>query len=229
MLFLSIHNLCRNAESNDGENDVKPFELLLSDELLKRPEPVTNHAVEALHSETYRPWTTFTENLWTMFISEQLYISSADAKWMRKQPIWRVIQFLSVLYFEDKQFPQNQGLIYPEVHFETIWPFSSLSHIDGIRRRSRPHSALHGHPSDLYFEDQEKVGVDTGIIEYRKGQSMRAVCYLSVDWEGHSTRGAIDQNLYLATFSIEKEGIEQAPTLYLRFDLVKAKREWGVH
>ena len=217
---LSEFNGCdiEDAESLKNEDEEKRFDLMLSGEL---SESLTKHTrwdrQEKQKNEEYGTWTLFTENLWSMFILNKLYIPSADDDYMRKQPIWRVIQFLFVLYFAEKL---QTGVIVPQIHFDATWPFpdraSSNREYGGWRNRYK------------CSEDEEKMKMDTGIIRYQKGVSMQAVCYLSVDWGGgYWTFGGYNRNLYLATFDISKQNDNSEVVFRMDFEVAKSIQRYG--
>ena len=158
---------------------------------------------------TNRPWTSFTDNLWSMFILNKLYIPSADAEYMKEQPIWRVVRFLFVLHFAYKQ---RKKIIVPQIHFVATWPFPDSASSNG---------QYLGWGRSRASEDEEKMKMDTGITRYDKGVSMQAVCYLSVDWGGYRSDD-FDRNLYLATFDISKENDDSEVALGMDFEIAKS-------
>lgn len=160
-------------------------------------------------------WISFTNNLWSMFILHKLYSPSADDDYVKEQPIWRVIQFLFVLYFG---WRLKTKIIVPQIHFAATWPFPNREYEE------------YGHSNRNWTdksEDKEKMKADTGITRYEKGESMQAVCYLSVDWGGKQV-GDFDRYLYLATFDISKENDDSKAALRMDFEVAKSIEHYCV-
>ena len=144
----------------------------------------------------YQFWTDFEFGLWNLFITNQLY--DEDGKKMDDHQIWKVIQFLSVINFEDKHCNS---------HFYAGF--------------SVPQLILNGndYPKD-YFQDIHKRYYETIVSErnfdiftdciakidlYKKGKRLKCHCYLYVDWgDGYYMGLGNRRVLYRAEFELSK-------------------------
>eukprot|EP01084_Bolivina_argentea_P264259 447585_1 len=121
----------------------------------------------------YTIWKGFQEGLWDSFISNLLYDKRKN---IVDQQIWRIIQFLSMLYFQ-KEMMQ---LVVPDV----------------ILSRNDKQRCCAGFGDDKYCKGK--------ITEYKKHKILKCECYLYVDW-GHHWCGQ-NKNLYFVKFELRKIG-----------------------
>ena len=168
-----------------------------------------------------KDWISFTDDLWSMFVLNKLYIPSADENYMNQQPIWRVIQFLCVLHYG---WRLRTKIIVPQIHFVASWPFPETA---SSNREHEEWGNGWGRTFTKQSEDKEKMKMDTGITRYDKGVGMQAVCYLSVDWGGKLPRD-FRRYLYLATFDISKENDDSEVALRMDFEVAKSMEDYYV-
>jgi len=223
-----LFNLDNASEEVQELDYSKGLQLMVSDQVTEDWTEYSQFArEEAKKNEKLRPWNAFNDNLWKMFVSDSLYFPNADDEWLEHQPIWSVIQLLSVMYFNNKQ---KEEMIVPEVQFNYKWNFSDNDDYDDDDDDDDDSCGYSVYRYETNKEENaDKMNAKTGIIEYRRGIRMKAVCYLSVNWGGdYWSLGGCDHNLYLTTFEIEKGKNSEAPMMQIAFETAKSHCYGGI-
>eukprot|EP01084_Bolivina_argentea_P158776 276579_1 len=118
-------------------------------------------------------WTDFESNLWNLFVMNHLYDETEN---IENQQIWRVIQLLFLIDFDEKQ---QKNLIIPKMILSP--QYRPKLYFNG---KKTPQNGTFITKKKLFLHEKKfNVNKDCNakIIEYEKGKILLCSCYIYID------------------------------------------------